>query len=112
MTASNTARKPRPRQASPSPAVSPGFLSDLVAIAENLGISQPVAVMLAHELQREWGGDRPYIIPPGGKSRSESAAMANQIRRDIQRGESVALLARRYGISARRVQQIAAKPMP
>lgn len=47
-------------------------------------------------LRERWGGDRPYIARRLGDGRSDRNIA---IRRDYQRGESIALLCRRYQVS-------------
>jgi len=66
--------------------------------------TEPDAVIAA--LQAEWGGDRPYIRRQGEAARHERSLRDRAIVRDHQRGESSALIARRYGITPQRVGQI------
>jgi Mor family transcriptional regulator len=74
------------------------FVCDVLALVRNLvpevTADQAAAVDLA--LRERWGGDRPYIAKRHGEGRSDRNAA---IRRDHQRGESVALLCRRYQVS-------------
>lgn len=58
------------------------------------------------EVRRDWGGERPYIAKAGESARREQSLRDEQIRRDFRRGERVALLARRHGISERRIRKI------
>lgn len=89
------------------------FLSDvserLILAMRALGISDQVAGMVAAEWQagvvRDWGGERPYIGKGGQRAMSRRDAA---IWRDWRAGERAPALARRYGISARRVLQIVA----
>lgn len=58
---------------------------------------------VARDTREAWGGDRVFISKRPGEGRSER----NQsILRDYQRGERLALLARRYGLTERRILQI------
>lgn len=71
----------------------------------------PLEAVLA-AIQAEWGGDRPYIRKQGEAARVERSLRDRAIVRDHQRGESAALLARRYGISRRRVEQLVRNALP
>lgn len=100
------------KQAAPAtaPAAPPDdFLGRLQQIMIELGNSGEVAALVAAELQKEWGGDRPYIRMTGEASRRQMSLRNAAIVRDYRRGESPALLGRRYGISAGRVCQIVAQ---
>lgn len=58
---------------------------------------------VAKEVREAWGGDRVFVSKRPGEGRSER----NQsILRDYQRGERLGLLARRYGLTERRILQI------
>lgn len=61
---------------------------------------------LETELRTEWAGDRVYIGQDTDVSRIFMSMRDRCICRDHHRGESVALIARRYGISRQRVYQI------
>lgn len=65
-------------------------------------------VRVEAQVRRDWGGERPYIAKLGEPSqrRQLERARDRQIRADYRRGEHVPLLARRYGISERRVYKI------
>jgi Mor family transcriptional regulator len=80
----------------PSPA--DDFVSDVMALVQQMapGITPEQATAVDAALRDRWGGDRPYIAKRHGDGRSDrNAAM----RRDHQRGESIALLCRRYQVS-------------
>lgn len=100
-----TTRKPRSAKNPPPFATAPDgddFLARLhVLLIEH---EDPAAIIGA--LQAEWGGDRPYIRKMNEAARNERSLRDRAIVRDHQRGESAALLARRYGICERRVRQI------
>lgn len=59
-------------------------------------------------VRRDWGGERCYI----GKRPEDHAEQLSRrdaaVRKDFRAGERVELLARRYGISVKRVRQIVA----
>lgn len=89
------------------------FIADaterLILTMTALGISKKTAGMIAVEwqsaIQRDWGGDRPYIGKSGDATRKMSTR-DNALLRDWHAGERPATLARKYGISPRRVRQI------
>jgi Mor family transcriptional regulator len=58
------------------------------------------------DIRRDWGGERAYIAKQGEHGRAVQSARDECIRRDFRRGERIELLCRRYGLSARRVQEI------
>lgn len=81
-------------------------------VASHLGLDESVSDILGlveKETRRDWGGDRPYIAKAGETDAHETALRNAQILRDWRNGERTALLARRYGISPRRVRQIIAE---
>ena len=91
------------------------FLDDLGRIAYEqciaLGISEETAQLVGNavpkKVARDYNGERPYI----GRSievEREMSARNRAIIREWKAGERVALLSRRYGISARRIRQIIA----
>lgn len=84
------------------------FLARLHALM--LEHADPALVVAA--VQVEWGGDRPYIRKANEAARAERSLRDRAIVRDHQRGESAALLARRYGISRRRVEQLVRNALP
>ncbi len=101
------ARKTTPRNAAPlfngqstaiQPAVEDDFVCDVLALVQQIagGITAEQAAQVDAALRERWGGDRPYIAKRHGEGRSDRNAA---IRRDFQRGESVALLMRRYQLS-------------
>lgn len=84
------------------------FLARLHALM--LEHADPALVVAA--VQVEWGGDRPYIRKANEAARAERSLRDRAIVRDHQRGDSAALLARRYGISRRRVEQLVRNALP
>lgn len=109
MSQPTAARKPSatnpPPFAQPLPQPTP---EDFLARLADLGIT---AEQIA-AIQAEWGGDRPYIRKANEAARAERSLRDRAIVRDHQRGESAALLARRYGISRRRVEQLVRNALP
>ncbi len=77
-------------------------------IVERLSGALPAATRdlvtkVAKDAREAWGGDRVFISKRPGEGRSER----NQaILRDYQRGERLAFLSRRYGLTERRILQI------
>ena len=103
-----TPRKLRSATA-PAPFTQPApCAEDFLARLAELGITpEQVAA-----IQAEWGGDRPYIRKANEAARAERSLRDRAIVRDHQRGESSALLARRYGVSRQRVHQIVSSGLP
>ena len=91
------------------------FLDDLGRIAYEqclaLGISEQTARMIGSAIPQqvgsEYNGERPYI-GKGAEAAREMSARNRAIIRDWRAGERVALLARRYGISARHIRRVIA----
>lgn len=63
---------------------------------------------IERDVRRDWGGERPYIAKAGESARQVQSARDERIRQEHRRGERVELLARRYGISSRRIRKILA----
>lgn len=61
-------------------------------------------------VRQDWGGERPYIARLGESAKLIRGKRDQMIRDQFRRGEHVSLLARRWGLSERRVQQIVADP--
>lgn len=61
---------------------------------------------IEREVRREWGGERPYIAKAGESVRQQQSERDEQIRAAHRRGERIALLARRHGLSRRTVGRI------
>lgn len=95
---------PKPlRATAPAPFAQPApQLEDFLASLSALGVTpEQIAA-----IQAEWCGDRPYIRKANEAARAERSLRDRAIVRDHQRGESSALLSRRYGISRRRIEQL------
>jgi len=57
-------------------------------------------------VRRDWGGERPYIAKLGESARAARSWRDERIRSEYRRGERSGYLARKWGISERRVRQI------
>ncbi len=64
------------------------------------------------EIRRHWGGELQYIAKTSEVQIQYKSRRDRSIVRDHQSGEHVKFLARRYGISERRVQQIVRNALP
>lgn len=84
------------------------FVSDLMAIA--MAVCAQFTPDHAKELERRlianWSGERPYIGKLGKDARRMTSLRNRSIIRDYKSGESLPLLARRYGLSKVRIWQI------
>jgi Mor family transcriptional regulator len=67
-----------------------------------------VAKQIEEDIRRDWGGERHYIAKVGETGRAQLAERDALIRAQARRGDHVKLLARRWGISEKRVRQILA----
>lgn len=81
------------------------FVDQVLATVRALvpGLSADLCDRASAAIRERWGGDRPYIARRAGEGRS---GRNESIRRDYQRGERLALLERRYGLTQRRLLQI------
>lgn len=59
-----------------------------------------------HDIRSSWGGERVYIGKTSVDALREKSRRDASIARDWQRGDHIPVLARRYGLSPRRVQQL------
>ena len=85
--------------------LSDDFVDDVLALLASLlpGVTPDHCAAASAAIRERWGGDRPYIARRAGEGRS---GRNESIRRDYQRGERLALLERRYGLTQRRLLQI------
>lgn len=81
------------------------FVADVVRVLSAVvpGLSEEQGRAASEAIRERWGGDRPYIARRLGEGRSERNVA---IRRDHQRGESLALLERRYQLCRRQLLRI------
>lgn len=94
-----------PGLAMPQPHADDDFVDDVLALVARLvpGMTPEHAAQAAQAVRERWGGDRPFIARRAGEGRS---GRNEQIRRDYLRGERLALLERRYGLSQRHLIRI------
>ena len=81
------------------------FVDDVLALLASLlpGVTPEHCAAAGAAVRERWGGDRPYIARRAGEGRS---GRNEAIRRDYLRGERLALLERRYGVSQRHLIRI------
>lgn len=86
----------------------PDVIADILQrITASTKVPAKVVQKVEAEARQHWGGDRHYIREVGeAPRRREASDRAKRIFAEHRRGDHVALLARRHGMSARRVQQI------
>ncbi|MBV5331029.1 hypothetical protein JZU69_01105 [bacterium] len=77
------------------------ILSRVISMAPNFSLA--LAEQIDRETRQMWGGDRPYISTRKGAG---SSSRNDRIKSDYQKGERVALLMRRYDLSASRIREI------
>lgn len=83
----------------------------LLEQAAELGISKQTAALLAacvDTTAKDYAGDRVYIGKTTAETRQQMSRRDKSVFHDHQAGERVAFIARRYGISERRVRMIIA----
>lgn len=61
---------------------------------------------MEQELRADWGGERHYIAKGGESGRAQLEARDRQIHAEHRHGDHDELIARRHGISVKRVRQI------
>lgn len=83
-------------------------LDTLIALLQrNGGVLLPQHRGEAERIARAaWGGERPYVVKVGESEQRAISERDRAIRREFQRGAHVPLLARRHGLSERRVRAI------
>lgn len=82
-------------------------LDVLHRIVARLGdVPANIPMEVEQEIRRDWGGDRPYIAKAGEVGKVERTRREAAIRDEHRRGAHVNALARKWGLSIRRVQQI------
>lgn len=78
----------------------------LQRLAERAKIPAKVRAEVETEIRADWGGERVYIPKRGENDQQQLSERDARIRRDFRRGEREPLIARRHGISVKRVRQI------
>lgn len=84
------------------------MLSDIIARVIAVWEGAPVDILqrVEADVRADWGGDRAYIRKIGEVGEIARTQREEAIRQDYRRGERVAFLARKWRLSARRIQQI------
>lgn len=86
------------------------IIEDLIdRLAARLPSASDVLAEVEREIRDAWAGDEPYIRRQRMLCRRTRNAC---IRRDYRTGESVRLLARRYGLSRRHIRRIIGDIIP
>ena len=70
------------------------------------GFNAAIAAMVDERIRAEWGRENAYIPTAAGGAATRTAERNAAIMRDHAKGERVALLARRYSLTEKRIQQI------
>ena len=90
-----------------TPKTNTDILSDILdRVALELGCDEKQRHHIERELRRAVGGEMHYIGKTGEGARTEVQQRDARIRSDARRGERLPLLARKHGLSVRRIQQI------
>ena len=83
------------------------IISDLFwRLSQRVQIAALVLIEVEQEIRTDWAGERPYIAAKKEHQRPVISARNGRIYADWRRGERVPLLARRYGVTERRIRQI------
>lgn len=90
------------------------LVADLIQRIRDKYPKLPAAVAREVEVEAraDWGGERHYVPKHGESGRLQLAERDRQIHADHQRGEHDELIARRHGISVKRVRQVLAGDPP
>jgi len=80
----------------------------LQRITQHTKLPAKLAQAVEREVRDDWGGERIYIAKIGESGNAQRTERDQRIRAEYRQGEHVELLARRHGISVKRVQQIVA----
>ena len=83
------------------------IIGDVLArIAERVQIAALVLIEVEQEVRRDWAGDRPYIAANGEQMRAHTSARNAKVFSEWRKGERIPFLARRHGVTERRIRQI------
>ena len=108
----NQTGQPAPENAAASPPTGAiagdDILADVLArVREAVGEDfAKVQQGIEQAMRRDWGGERAYIAKNGESARNFLSRRDQQIIAQARRGDHIPLIARRWDISVRRVQQI------
>jgi Mor family transcriptional regulator len=70
------------------------------------GFTETIAREIEQQMRRDWAGERVYIAKSAADAKLEMSRRNSAIIRDMNNGERVALVARRYRISRRMVYKV------
>lgn len=83
------------------------FLSDVLwRISQRVQIETVILLEIENEVRADWAGERPYIAKDREHMHSIISARNGRIFSDWNHGEREPLLARRYGVTVRRIRQV------
>jgi Mor family transcriptional regulator len=75
-------------------------------LSQRVQIAAVVLVEIEQEVRADWAGERPYIAATREQLRPFISLRNACIFSDWRRGERVPLLARRHGVTERRIRQV------
>ncbi len=81
------------------------ILEDLHGRLRAIGFNDPKIERVVMDVRRDWAGERPYIGVRYEVCR-EMSARNRAIIRDYRNGERIVFLARRYGLTRKRIYEI------
>lgn len=92
-----------------SPPDGDDIIADLIyRLAQRVELPALVVLEIETEIRQDYRGERCYIAAQRGDFRAYLANRNQLVLRDHRAGESDYLLARRYGVTLRRIRQILA----
>ena len=93
-----------------SPPDGDDVIADLIyRLAERAQVAAVVLLEIEAEIRRDYCGERCYVAKQRGDYKAYVSNRNQLIIRDSRAGESNHLLARRYGVTQRRIEQVLAK---
>ena len=89
------------------------FVTDILhrILPRHTRVARKTRDKIEREIRRDFGGDRFYIAKTGESAQAEITERNWRIYRQYRSGEHIALLARRWQMSERRIRQIVADCM-
>lgn len=82
------------------------FLDRVSSAIGSETFTDQIAINIEQQMRKDWGGDRPYIPKSSDADMTVVTRRDVAVRRDYRSGESVSLIARRFGISRAMVYKI------
>lgn len=84
------------------------IVSDILARVKAIvpGVTSVTFREIEAGVRQDWGGERPYVAKVGESGREAQSQRDRAIRAQARRGDHVKLLARRHGLSEKRIRQI------